>query len=117
MQDKPRLLRHAKRMRHHPTEAETQLWRQLRAGRLCAYKFKRQQPIGRFIVDFVCFEARLVVELDGGQHAQHLVQDEVRTQWLQSQGFKVLRFWNDEALCDVQGVLEEILRALQARAT
>ena len=112
-----KLLRFAKDMRSTPTDAESWLWRHLRAGHLQGFKFKRQQPMRNCIVDFVCFEARLVVELDGGQHAQHLVQDEVRTQWLQSQGFKVLRFWNDEALCDVQGVLEEILRALQARAT
>ena len=70
-----------------------------------------------FIVDFVCFEAQLVIELDGGQHAERIVHDEVRTKWLQSQGFHVLRFWNDEALCDVQVVLEEILRTLEARAT
>ena len=112
-----KLLRFAKDMRSTPTDAESWLWRHLRAGRLQGFKFKRQQPMHNCIVDFVCFEAQLVVELDGGQHAERIVHDEVRTQWLQSQGFQVLRFWNDEALCDVQGVLEEILRALQARAT
>ena len=112
-----RLLTYAKDMRSAPTNAEAWLWRHLRAGRLQGFKFKRQQPMQGCIVDFVCFEACLVVELDGGQHARSIVHDEVRTQWLQSQGFKVLRFWNDEALCDVQVVLDEILRALEARAT
>ena len=113
MQDKPRLLRHAKRMRHHPTEAETQLWRQLRAGRLCAYKFKRQQPIGRFIVDFVCFIHKLIVEVDGGQHVELQSKDELRTAWLETQGFRVIRFWNDDVLLRSQFVLEEILRVLE----
>ena len=113
MQDKPRLLRHAKRMRHHPTEAETQLWRQLRAGCLCAYKFKRQQPIGRFIVDFVCFTHKLIVEVDGGQHVELQSKDEARTAWLETQGFRVIRFWNDDVLLRSQFVLEEILRVLE----
>ena len=113
MQDKPRLLRHAKRMRHLPTEAETQLWRQLRAGRLCAYKFKRQQPIGRFIVDFVCFTHKLIVEVDGGQHVELQSKDEARTAWLETQGFQVIRFWNDDVLLRSQFVLEEILRVLE----
>lgn len=110
------LLSFAQRMRSKPTDAESWLWRHLRAGRLQGFKFKRQQPMQNCIVDFVCFEARLVVELDGGQHALRIVHDSVRTQWLQSQGFHVLRFWNDEALRDVQVVLAEILRTLQERA-
>ena len=113
MQDNPRLLRHAKRMRHLPTEAETQLWRQLRAGRLCAYKFKRQQPIGRFIVDFVCFTHKLIVEVDGGQHVEMQLKDEARTAWLETQGFQVIRFWNDDVLLRRQFVLEEVLRVLE----
>ena len=113
MQDNPRLLQHAKRMRHLPTEAEMQLWRQLRAGRLCAYKFKRQQPIGRFIVDFVCFTHKLIVEVDGGQHVELQAADALRTTWLESEGFRVIRFWNDDVLQRSQFVLEEILRVLE----
>jgi len=113
MQDKPLLLRHAKRMRHVPTEAEMLLWRQLRAGRLCAHKFKRQQPIGHFIVDFVCFEHKLIVEVDGGQHVQMQSRDAVRTAWLETQGFRVIRFWNNDVLQRSWFVLEEILRMLE----
>lgn len=117
MQDKPRLLSHAKHMRHAPTEAESMLWRNLRAGRLAEFKFKRQKPIGNFIVDFVCFERRLVIEVDGGQHAEMQARDEARTAWLQAQGFQVLRFWNHEVLQRGDLVLEEILRQLEVRKT
>jgi very-short-patch-repair endonuclease len=117
MQDKEKLLAHAKRMRHVPTEAESLLWRQLRAGRLADYKFKRQQPIGNFIVDFVCFAQKLVIEVDGGQHADLQARDEARTVWLQAQGFQVLRFWNHDGLQRRDLVLEEILRQLEAQRT
>ncbi len=112
MQDKPKLLVNAKRMRHVPTEAEAVLWRQLRAGRLADYKFKRQQPIGNFIVDFVCFAQKLVIEVDSGQHVELQVRDEARTEWLQAQGFRVLRFWNHDVLQRRDLVLEEVLRKL-----
>ena len=113
MQEKTRLLIHAKRMRYAPTEADSTLWRQLRAGRLADYKFKRQQPVGNFIVDFVCFEQKLVVEVDGGQHADMQEWDEARTKWLQAQGFRVMRFWNHDVLQRRELVLEEILRRLK----
>ena len=113
MLDKPRLLINAKHMRSVPTEAEAALWRYLRAGRLSAYKFMRQQPIGYFIVDFICFAQKLVVEVDGGQHVELKVRDEERTAWLESQGFQVLRFWNDDVLKRRELVLEEILRVLE----
>ena len=115
MQDKTKLLSHAKHMRHVPTEAESALWRELRAGRLAGYKFKRQQPIGNFIVDFVCFEQKLVVEADGGQHVELKARDEARTAWLQAQGFRVLRFWNHDVLQRRDLVLEEILHQLEKR--
>jgi very-short-patch-repair endonuclease len=117
MQGKTKLLVHAKRMRHVPTEAESLLWRQLRAGRLADYKFKRQQPIGNFIVDFVCFAQKLVVEVDGGQHTDLKIRDEARTAWLQAQGFRVLRFWNHDVLQRLELVLEEILHQLEAQET
>jgi len=115
MQEKTKLLIRAKRMRHVPTEAESTLWRQLRAGRLADYKFKRQQPIGDFIVDFVCFAQKLIIEADGGQHTDLKIHDEARTAWLQSQGFQVLRFWNHDVLQRRNLVLEEILRRLETQ--
>ena len=117
MQDKPRLLSHARQMRHAPTEAESMLWRHLRAGRLAAFKFKRQKPIGGFIVDFVCFAQKLVIEVDGGQHVEMQPRGEARTAWLQAQGFQVLRFWNHDVLQRRNQVLEEILRRLEAQKT
>jgi len=115
MQDKTKLLIHAKRMRHVPTDAESLLWRQLRAGRLANYKFKRQKPIGSFIVDFVCFAQKLIIEVDGGQHVDMQPRDEARTAWLQAQGFRVLRFWNHDVLRRQELVLEEILRWLEGQ--
>jgi len=107
-------LRYARRMRRLPTDAEMRLWRNFRAGRLAGYKFRRQQPIGRYIVDFVCFEKRLVIEVDGGQHLDAQLSDASRTKWLESEGFQVLRFWNDDVLLRTHSVLEAVLRALAA---
>jgi very-short-patch-repair endonuclease len=103
----------ARRMRRAPTDAEARLWCRLRAGRMLAYKFRRQQPIGRFVVDFACMRCKLVIELDGGQHLDRLDQDLQRTGWLRSQGFEVIRFWNDDVLVRTDVVLEEILRVLE----
>jgi len=99
-------------MRSAPTEAEQRLWSLVRGKRLGGAKFKRQQPIGRYIVDFVCFDARLVVEVDGSPHAES-ASDVVRDDWLKSQGFRVLRFWNNEVLENVEGVATTILAALE----
>ena len=101
----------AREMRATATDAETTLWRQLRAHRFAGYKFKRQQPIGKYIVDFVCFEAGLIVEVDGGQHNESAA-DQVRDAWLRSRGFVVLRFWNNEVSQNLDGVLTRILEAL-----
>jgi very-short-patch-repair endonuclease len=101
-------------MRAAPTDAEARLWQHLRANRLSGVKFKRQQPLGPFIVDFVSFGHRLVIEVDGGQHADRSAQDAARTEWLVHRGFRVLRFWNDEVLRDTQQVLACIFRALDA---
>jgi very-short-patch-repair endonuclease len=103
---------HAKRMRQSATDAEAKLWRNLRAGRLAGCKFRRQQPLGRYIVDFVCFEHRLVIEVDGGQHLDAQLSDAIRTEWLEGEGFRILRFWNDDVLLRNNLVLEEILRVL-----
>jgi very-short-patch-repair endonuclease len=114
MQDKAILLDRARHMRRAPTEAEATLWRHLRAGRLQDHKFKRQQPIGPCIVDFVCFVKKVIVEIDGGQHVDQRVYDEARTRWLERQGFQVLRCRNDDVLLRRELVLDEVLRMLSA---
>ncbi len=97
-----------KALRSNQTEAEERLWYHLRAHRFMDLKFKRQKPIGRYIVDFVCLEQRLIVEIDGGQHAEQKSYDDLRTEWLNQQGFKVLRFWNNEVMHQLENVLEKI---------
>ena len=103
-------LSHAKALRANMTEAERRLWYFLRAHRFQGMKFKRQPIIGRYSVDFVSFHRRLVVEGDGGQHAESEA-DVRRTQWLEHQGFRVLRFWNNEVLTNTGSVLDAILAA------
>jgi len=102
----------AKALRRDPTEAERALWNHLRMRQLEGHKFRRQQPLGRYIVDFVCLEKRLVVELDGGQHAEQTDSDEERTAWLEARGFHVLRFWNHDVLNNIEAVKEVIRGAL-----
>ncbi|MDD5057621.1 MAG: succinate dehydrogenase assembly factor 2 [Sideroxydans sp.] len=101
----------AKRLRRNMTEAELLLWYHLRGHRLCGMKFKRQQPLGDFIVDFVSFEKKLVIEVDGGQHVDSQ-SDTRRDAWLQGQGFRMLRFWNNEVLGETEAVLEKILQEI-----
>jgi very-short-patch-repair endonuclease len=98
----------AKHLRRRGTEAEKLLWNHLRAKQLHGLRFRRQEPIGRYIVDFLCYEVRMVIEVDGGQHAGAKVRDNERDEWLTSQGFNVLRFWDNEVLMNVEGVLENI---------
>jgi very-short-patch-repair endonuclease len=100
-------------MRSQPTPAEHRLWQILRAKRLAGYKFKRQLPIDCYIVDFACPQQRLIVEADGGQH-NGSTRDETRDAYLQAQGFRVLRFWNNDIFENEEGVLTSILDALQA---
>jgi very-short-patch-repair endonuclease len=97
----------ARAMRKAPTEAETALWHILRGRRFSGYKFRRQVPIGAYIADFVCFEARLIVEADGSQHAES-VRDASRDSWLEAQGFRIRRFWN----ADIQHRREEVTETL-----
>jgi very-short-patch-repair endonuclease len=104
-------LRYARKLRRQMTDAEHRLWRYLRAHRLRGHKFKRQQPIGPYIVDFVSFEANLIVEVDGSQH-QESKADVARDAWLASEGFKILRFWNNDVIGRTEAVLDEILRHL-----
>ena len=112
--ERGRVLRgRAKTMRSSPTPAEHRLWQLLRAKRFAEHKFKRQQPIDDYIVDFVCLTSRLIVEADGGQHADN-VRDQRRDAHLMSQGFQILRIWNNEIFDNEQGVAEAILTALQS---
>jgi very-short-patch-repair endonuclease len=99
----------AKNLRQNSTDAERLLWSALRNHRLSGLKFKRQQPVDRYVVDFVCFDRRLVIEVDGGQHG--VQRDATRTAYLQSCGFRVLRFWNPEVLPRLEDVLATILAA------
>jgi very-short-patch-repair endonuclease len=101
----------ARRLRSELTEAEKHLWHVLRYKSL-GVKFRRQAVIGRYIVDFVCFERRLIVEVDGGQHCQNQ-KDILRDEWLKSQGFTVLRFWNNEVLGNLDGVFQRIEEYLE----
>ncbi|MFI5409722.1 endonuclease domain-containing protein [Kaistia sp. UC242_56] len=105
--------RFIQRLRVDMTEAERRLWYHLRDRRLDGFKFRRQQPIDRFIVDFLCVERRLIVEVDGGQH--HPAVDAERTAILETAGYFILRFWNDEVLRQTETVLLRILTTLRAQ--
>jgi very-short-patch-repair endonuclease len=98
----------ARKLRQQATDAERMLWKHLRAHRMAGYKFRRQVAIEPYIVDFVCLEARLIVEADGGQHLEQVEGDLKRTVFLESLGYKVIRFWNHEILGDIHTVLERI---------
>jgi len=103
----------AKRLRHGMTDAERVLWREVRAHRFAGFKFKRQEPLGLYVVDFVCYEAKLIIELDGGQHANQQEADAERTRWLESRGFRVVRFWNNDVLANTSGVMQEIEKSIK----
>lgn len=106
----------ARAMRSEPTEAERVLWRQLRAKRLAGWKWRRQQPIGRYIADFICFEERLIVETDGSQHIGS-AYDVRRDQWLRAQGFRLFRFYNADVSARTPAVQEAIVAALIGKAS
>jgi very-short-patch-repair endonuclease len=98
----------ARTLRGDMTEAEKRVWQILRSRQIKAYKFRRQVPIGRYIADFVCHEARLIVEIDGGQHDRPSPREAERTGFLQNEGYRILRFWNNEVLANLDGVHETI---------
>jgi len=106
---------HARQLRCFQTEAEAFLWRQLRGRAFKGLKFRRQLALGKYIVDFVCLEKRLIIELDGGQHNDEAQRqyDRVRDQWLRSQGFRILRYWNNEIFDEWEGIAEAIWKAAQ----
>ena len=105
----PGIRTRARELRHPQTPAESALWREIRNGQLRGYKFRRQHPIGMFIVDFYCASRRLIVEIDGDSHAAQVEYDAVRTQWLVERGYRVVRFANRDIQRNLSGVLEAIL--------
>jgi very-short-patch-repair endonuclease len=107
-------------MRRNPTEAERKLWRHLRNHSALSdigTHFRKQVPLGDFIADFASHKAGLVVEVDGGQHGEQTVADAKRTKYLERDGYRVLRFWNTDVMNNIEGVLEEIFRALTPTPT
>ena len=106
-------LSRARALRHNQTSHEQAMWHALCAKRFAGFKFRRQQALGRYFVDFVCFSRRLVIELDGSQHADATDYDERRDAWLHQQGFRVLRVWNNEWVSQREAVMEAIWQALQ----
>ena len=106
-----RLTHLARKLRNEPTEAERHLWQHLRASQFCEAKFTRQHPIGDFIADFACRSLRLAIELDGGQHASSPT-DANRTRIIEAHGYRVIRFWNNEVLGNIDGVLTVIAQEI-----
>lgn len=105
----------ARRLRSNSTNAELRLWNKLRSRAIDGCKFVRQEPIGPYVVDFVCRERRLIIEVDGGQHADN-ERDQLRDRWLADRNYRVLRFWNNDVFGNTNGVLEVIATALQAES-
>ena len=97
----------ARKLRVNSTDTEKRLWRYLRGKQFEGIKFRRQQPIGEYIVDFVNLERKIIIELDGGQHLENK-KDKLRDRWLNKQGYEVLRFWDNEVLTNIEGVMESI---------
>ena len=104
----------ARELRKNQTDAERTLWNHLRDRRFEGYKFRRQRPVGRYIVDLTCLEERLIIEVDGGQHSVQELYDSERDEWLKSQGYRVLRFWNNQVLNDIEAVKDAILATLES---
>lgn len=105
----------ARNLRKNMTEQERKLWQFLRKKSIDGLKFRRQYPIGNYIVDFICNEKKLIIEVDGGQHneAQNIAYDKERTEFLESKGYKIIRFWNSDIDNNIEGVYQEILRNLK----
>jgi very-short-patch-repair endonuclease len=102
----------ARILRKNLTDAERHLWRHIRLRQIGGHKFRRQHPMGSYIADFACIECKLIVEVDGGQHAEQLEYDAMRTAWLEAHGYRVLRFWNNDVLQNIEGVVASIRVAL-----
>jgi len=104
----PKTMHRAGKLRREPTPAKRKLWAYLRRNKLNGVSFRRQHAIGNYIVDFFSIKAKLIIELDGNQHLEQEEYDLERTNYLKSQGFKVIRFWNSDVMKDIQGVLRVI---------
>jgi very-short-patch-repair endonuclease len=116
--DVPKLkITRARALRADSTKAERKLWSLLRGRQLAGAKFRRQVPIDRYIADFACVDARLIVELDGGQHAEQEAYDEVRRARLEEVGWRVIRFWNNDVIENAEGIADDILAALKLAAS
>ena len=102
----------SRELRNNSTDAERKLWHAIRNRQLNGVRFNRQVPVGPFICDFVARAAKLIIEVDGGQHAVEALSDLRRTQFLEDRGYRVIRFWNNEVLRNIEGVVEAILQAL-----
>ncbi len=111
---KPGLSDRAKELRQTETEVEQIIWSWLRTKKLNGVKFRRQEAVDKYIVDFVSFEKKLIIEIDGGQHSleENRINDKARTEWLQSQGFRLIRFWNNEVSSNLDGVITRIKESL-----
>jgi adenine-specific DNA-methyltransferase len=109
----PQKPKRARRLRREQTDAEKALWQALRSRRLDALKFRRQHPVGPYIADLCCVKSKLIIELDGGQHALETDADDRRSDFLAQRGYWVLRFWNHEVLTNLEGVLERILESIR----
>ena len=103
-----RIVAAARKLRRTSTDVERKLWHRIRDKQIDNFRFRRQRPIGKYIVDFICLDAKLIIELDGGQHAENVAYDDKRTAFLESLGHRVLRFWNNEVLENMDGVLERL---------
>jgi len=103
-----------RQLRSNMTDAEKAVWQMLRSRQMSGYRFRRQHPFGDYILDFVCLSIKLVIEIDGGQHAEQVAADNQRDQFLRDAGFRVLRFWNNQVLTETEAVREAIWQSLQA---
>jgi adenine-specific DNA-methyltransferase len=104
----------ARRLRKNLTDTEQFVWERVRRRQIGGFKFRRQAPVGPYIVDFACFERRLILELDGGQHAEQVLEDQERTRWLEAAGFRVVRFWDHEVFQDWDAIEEHLYQFLSA---
>jgi lysyl-tRNA synthetase class 2 len=104
------VIQRSRSLRHQPTDAETLVWQKLRNRQFHGRKFRRQRPIGRYVADFCCDEERLIIEIDGGQH--DVKTDAARTAYLTALGYRIWRYWNNEVLKNIDGVLEDMTRRL-----
>ena len=104
----PIIKNNSRNLRKNMTDVERMLWAKIRGRQLQGFRFRRQHPIGSYIIDFICLELKLIIELDGSQHMGQQQYDMKRSQWLQSNGFKIMRFWNSDILDDLDGVMQAI---------